>query len=110
MSTPLVDLGAVPVVGVAAPGVVLAQDPAPPPGEGPEFGKASPVALVVIVLLGLATVFLIRSMTKHLRRVPASFDEPAQEQAERDAGAEPDRASRPAAPAAGAEAERDPEG
>jgi hypothetical protein len=110
VSTPLVDLGAVPVVGVAAPGVVLAQDPAPPPGEGPEFGKASPVALVVIVLLGLATVFLIRSMTKHLRRVPASFDEPAAEQPEHDAGAEPGPASRPAAPATGAEAERDPEG
>jgi hypothetical protein len=78
MSTPLVDLGAVPASGVAAPGVVLAQDPAPPPGEGPEFGKASPVALVVIVLLGIATVFLIRSMTKHLRRVPASFDDPAE--------------------------------
>jgi hypothetical protein len=77
VSTPLVDLGAVPAVGGAAPGLVLAQDPAPPPGEGPEFGKASPVALVVIVLLGLATVFLIRSMTKHLRRVPASFDDPA---------------------------------
>jgi hypothetical protein len=77
VSTPLVDLGAVPVVGAAAPGVVLAQDPAPPPGEGPEFGKASPVALIVIVLLGIATVFLIRSMTKHLKRVPASFDDPA---------------------------------
>jgi hypothetical protein len=77
VSVPLVDLGAVPAAGVAAPGAVLAQDPAPPPGEGPEFGKASPVALVVIVLLGIATVFLIRSMTKHLRRVPASFDDPA---------------------------------
>ena len=33
-------------------GVVLAQDPQPPPGQGPEFGKASPIALVVIILLG----------------------------------------------------------
>jgi hypothetical protein len=81
VSTLLVDLGAWPAASVVAstgvPTAVLAQDPAPPPGEGPEFGKASPVALVVIVLLGIATVFLIRSMTKHLRRVPASFDEPA---------------------------------
>jgi hypothetical protein len=77
VSVPLVDLGAVPAFGVAAPGTVLAQDPAPPPGEGPEFGKASPVALIVIVLLGIATVFLIRSMTEHLKRVPASFDDPA---------------------------------
>jgi hypothetical protein len=91
VSTPLVDLGALPAVGVAAPGVVLAQDPAPPPGEGPEFGKASPVALVVIVLLGIATVFLIRSMTKHLRRVPASFDDPAEasgDETEPDGGSE----------------------
>jgi hypothetical protein len=97
VSTPLVDLGAVPVVGAAAPGVVLAQDPAPPPGEGPEFGKASPVALIVIVLLGIATVFLIRSMTKHLKRVPASFDDPADAAAEKaepadDAGSAGDRA------------------
>ena len=47
----------------------------PPPGEGPEFGKASPIGLVVILLLLIATVFLIRSMSKHLRRVPASFDD-----------------------------------
>jgi hypothetical protein len=75
VSTLLVDLGAAPAAG--AVGIVLAQDPAPPPGEGPEFGKASPTALVVIILLGIATVFLIRSMTKHLRRVPESFDDPA---------------------------------
>lgn len=80
MSTLLVDLGAAPATGVSGAfpaGAVLAQDPAPPPGEGPEFGKASPTALVVIILLGLATALLIRSMTKHLRRVPASFDDPA---------------------------------
>jgi hypothetical protein len=56
--------------------VVPTQDPAPPPGQGPEFGKASPIALVVILLLALATVFLIRSMTKRIRRLPASFDDP----------------------------------
>jgi hypothetical protein len=54
----------------------VAQDPAPPPGQGPEFGEASPLGLVVIILLGIALVFLIRSMTKHLRRVPASFEPP----------------------------------
>jgi hypothetical protein len=73
--TVLVDLGAGPVGQTVA--LVLAQDPAPPPGKGEEFGKASPVGLVVILLLGIATVFLIRSMTKRLRRLPASFDEPA---------------------------------
>ena len=71
----LVDLGAGPVGQAVA--LVLAQDPAPPPGKGEEFGKASPVGLVVILLLGIATVFLIRSMTKRLRRLPASFDPPS---------------------------------
>ena len=63
--------GAAPVVPVVM--AVPAQDPAPPPGKGPEFGEASPVALVVIVLLAIITIFLIRSMTKRLRRLPSSF-------------------------------------
>ena len=68
----LVDLGFVPVGQTV--GLVLAQDPAPPPGKGDEFGKASPVGLVVLVVLFLATILLVRSMNKHLRKVPASFD------------------------------------
>jgi hypothetical protein len=75
----LVDLGAAPVAQPVA--LVLAQNPEPPPGKGDEFGKASPVGLVVIVLLFLATILLVRSMTKHLRKVPASFDVPAGESA-----------------------------
>nr|WP_239028701.1 hypothetical protein [Pseudonocardia acidicola] len=72
----MVELGGTPgssevVAAVAVP----AQSPAPPPGKGEEFGESSPIALVVIVLLGLATVLLIRSMTKHLRKVPTSFDQ-----------------------------------
>ena len=71
----LVDLGARPVgQGIA---LVLAQNPEPPADKGEEFGKASPIGLVVILVLLIATVFLVRSMTKHLRRVPASFDPPA---------------------------------
>ncbi|MGH3623019.1 MAG: hypothetical protein ACRDQ5_14690 [Sciscionella sp.] len=54
-------------------GVVLAANDGPG-GKGEEFGKSSPVALLVIVLLAIAVVFLVRSMTKHLKRVPASFD------------------------------------
>ena len=69
----VVDLGAGPVGrGVA---LVLAGNPVPPADKGPEFGKASPVGLVVILLLLLATIFLVRSMSKHLRRVPESFDD-----------------------------------
>jgi hypothetical protein len=70
--TVLVDLGSVPVGQTV--GLVLAQDPAPPPGKGDEFGKASPVGLVVLVVLFLATILLVRSMNKHLRKVPPSFD------------------------------------
>jgi hypothetical protein len=69
----LVDLGAVPAGQTST--TLLAQDPAPPPGKGEEFGKASPVGLVVLVVLFLATILLVRSMNKHLRKVPASFDE-----------------------------------
>jgi hypothetical protein len=53
---------------------VPVQNPEPPPGQGEEFGKASPIALVVIILLALATVLLIRGMTKRIRRLPATFD------------------------------------
>ena len=41
-----------------------------------EEREASPIALVVILFLAVALVLLIRSMNKHLRRVPASFDRP----------------------------------
>jgi hypothetical protein len=71
----LVDLGALPVGQSVA--LVVAQNREVPPGKGDEFGKASPVGLVVVVLLFLAMILLVRSMNKHLRRVPASFDKPA---------------------------------
>jgi hypothetical protein len=45
-----------------------------PHNQGPDFGKASPVGLLVIVVLVIATVFLIRSMNRQLRKVPESFD------------------------------------
>ena len=55
--------------------VVPAQDRQPPPGQLPEWGNSSPVGLMVVLLLLLATVFLIRSMSKRLKRLPESFDE-----------------------------------
>jgi hypothetical protein len=45
-----------------------------PHNHGPDFGKASPLGLLVVVLLVIATVFLVRSMNKQLRKVPKSFD------------------------------------
>ena len=71
---------------------VPVQNPAPPPGQGEEFGKASPVALVVILTLALATILLIRSMSKRIRRLPASFDDDAEPEPKGDkekAGGEP---------------------
>lgn len=49
--------------------VLAAQQP-----QGPEFGKASPIGLLVIVVLLIGTALLIRSMNKQLRRLPKSFD------------------------------------
>ncbi len=45
-----------------------------PRQTGPDFGKASPFGLIVVVLLLIGTFGLVWSMNKHLRRLPASFD------------------------------------
>lgn len=45
-----------------------------PRNTGPDFGKASPVGLLVVVLLLIATLFLLRSMNKQLKKVPKTFD------------------------------------
>jgi hypothetical protein len=53
---------------------LLAQDQ--PHETGPDFGKASPFGLLVIVLLLIGTFLLVLSMNRHLRKLPKSFDEP----------------------------------
>jgi hypothetical protein len=60
---------------VAAP-LLAAPQPGDPGGQGEDFGKSSPVGLLVLILFFIAVGFLVRSMSKHLRKVPASFDEP----------------------------------
>lgn len=40
--------------------------------------QAGPLGLFIILALGAATVLLIRSMSRHLKRIPPSFDPPAQ--------------------------------
>ena len=45
--------------------------------------QAGPLGLVVILLLGVAVVFLYRSMNKHLRGLPESFDPPERVSADR---------------------------
>jgi hypothetical protein len=58
---------------------ILAQNPTPPAGQGEEFGSASPVALVVILVLAAATIALIVSMNRRIKKLPRSFN-PADEQ------------------------------
>ncbi|PSR62553.1 hypothetical protein C8259_16715 [Nocardia nova] len=61
---------------------LLAQNTTTNP-TGPEFGKASPLGLVIILVLLAGTVLLIRSMNKHIKKLPADFSrehpEPDQE-------------------------------
>jgi hypothetical protein len=45
-----------------------------PHNSGPDFGKASPFGLLVVVLLLISVMFLVRSMNRHLRNLPGSFD------------------------------------
>ena len=55
--------------------LIAADDPAldPTSGRGPEWGKAAPVALLIILLLAVALFVLIRSMNSQLRKVPSDF-------------------------------------
>ncbi|WP_247595974.1 MULTISPECIES: hypothetical protein [unclassified Rhodococcus (in: high G+C Gram-positive bacteria)] len=48
---------------------LLAQQP-----TGPEFGKSSPVGLVIIVALLVGTALLIWSMNKKIKKLPATFE------------------------------------
>ena len=61
------------MTGTVAVAVALLADGAPR-NTGPDFGKASPVGLLIIVLLMIGTFALIRSMNKHLKRLPDRFD------------------------------------
>jgi hypothetical protein len=45
-----------------------------PHNSGPDFGKASPFGLLVVVLLLVGVMFLLRSMNRHLKNLPESFD------------------------------------
>ena len=45
-----------------------------PRNTGPDFGKASPFGLAVVVLLLVGTFLLVWSMNRHLRKLPKSFE------------------------------------
>lgn len=62
---------------------------AAPAAPATENREASPIALVLVLVLLVALVFLIRSMNKHLRKIPADFSKtelPAEPAAKPDAG------------------------
>lgn len=87
------------LVGIESPvshtqTAVLAQQPGNGDngGQGPDFGKSSPVGLLVLILFLIAVALLVRSMTKHLKRVPKSFDDSGDrpgDGATEDAGTDP---------------------
>ncbi|MBO0855453.1 MAG: hypothetical protein J2P18_17010 [Nocardia sp.] len=71
------------MIGVAlAHAELLAQNTTNNP-TGPEFGKASPIGLVIVLVLLVGTALLIRSMNRHIKGLPADFSrehpEPDQE-------------------------------
>ncbi|MBX7433522.1 hypothetical protein JDV09_15580 [Mycobacterium sp. Y57] len=59
-------------LGLELATAVLAQDG--PQQTGPDFGKASPFGLIIVVLLLIAVFGLVWSMNGHLKRLPKSFD------------------------------------
>jgi hypothetical protein len=67
-----------------------------PKNSGPDFGKASPIGLLIVVILLICVFALVWSMNRHLKKLPESFDaEPVDREAvaaatKDDAGSEPD--------------------
>jgi hypothetical protein len=74
--------------------ITLLADDAPR-NTGPDFGKASPVGLLIVVLLLIGTFALVWSMNRHLKKLPESFD---RENPEPDQAAEDGTAAPPAEP------------
>jgi hypothetical protein len=65
-------------------------------GDTRSGGLAGPMALLIIVLLAIATVLLIRNMNARLRRLPDRFPGQDEDRPGSD-GAEPDAADKPGA-------------
>ena len=61
------------MTGIVTLAVGLLADDAPR-HTGPDFGKASPVGLLIIVVLMIGTFVLIWSMNRHLKKLPERFD------------------------------------
>ncbi|WP_158888635.1 hypothetical protein [Amycolatopsis anabasis] len=101
-------------IGLNKAAIVLAQQPGnggDKGGQGEDFGKSSPLGLLILILFLIAVALLVRSMTKHLKRVPATFD-PEPEQSEipeaKEEAAEPTPETKPAEAARKDEAKSPP--
>jgi hypothetical protein len=55
-------------------------------GDTRSGSLAGPLGLLIIVLLGVATVLLIRNMNSRLKRLPESFPDPDDHTVDRPAG------------------------
>ena len=75
-------------------------------GDTRSGALAGPLGLVFILLLGIATVLLIRNMNSRIRRLPDSFDKRASEDATPPAGEKDDADDEPA-PGTDADADAD---
>jgi hypothetical protein len=53
--------------------------------------SAGPLGLLVVILMILATVFLIRNMNARIKRLPREFPDPPRRPTERDGTPPPDR-------------------
>jgi hypothetical protein len=71
----------------------------PPKNSGPDFGKASPLGLLVVVVLLIGVFILVWSMNRHLKKLPKSFDdEPADGETEPTGDSEADTGRSPSEP------------
>lgn len=64
-------------IALAGQELLTQYDPNPQPGQnstGAEFGKAAPIGFVIVLLILVALILLIRSMNRHVRALPSSFD------------------------------------
>jgi hypothetical protein len=64
-----------------------------------DAGKGSPIGLLVVLLLIVAVYFLYRSLNRHLRKVPAQFDQqppsPGNQPPAESSSTEPERPDQP---------------
>ena len=74
---------------------LLASKTVPAPSSSPR-GEAGPIALLVIVLLLIATVLLIRNMGSRLRRIPPEFPAEREARLAREARAQAEATDAPA--------------